>query len=243
MSFSNTPTPIIPLPSHTDDLPLSDLDVLGKLRAGLRVIEGEILEMLQSSGSSQPLCTGLRTQLSRTRRRIHDLERMAYEQRMVRMLAEGDRVADVWPVDLLGLIQVVSKPLAAGYRLENKPLCVETDENAVVSADPRLLRHALEALLTCGLEHGLPNSPVMVYLQRDAENTATVHVISKGCQEHNESCSCLIDFEDRLGARLHFCSKVAQANRGWIAYDLQASESLDLSLTLPLVKERKLSVV
>ncbi len=86
----------------------------------------------------------------------------------------------------------------------------------------------------------------MVYLMKDApEGTATVHVVSKGCEWHDEQCSCLIKLEERYGARLHFCSRVAQANRGWIAYDLQASKSLDLTLTLPLVSqtERNLTVV
>ena len=241
---SNTPTPIIPLPTRTGDDLLSDGEVLEKLRAGLRILEGEVLEVLNSSGGAKPLATDQRERLSRSRRRIHDLERLAYEQRIIRNLADGERVADVWPVDLLGLVQVVARPLATVYRRDFKPLCVETEENAVVSADPRLLRHALEALITCGLEHSLPNTPVMVYLQRDRDGgTATVHVVSKGCDWHDENCKCLNRLEERMGARLHFCSQVAQANRGWIAYDLQASESLDLTLTLPLVGERNLSVV
>lgn len=244
--FTNTPTPIIPLPTHSDDEPLSEGDVLEKLRAGLRVVEGELLQMLEPQDGSSPMSPDHREQLGKVKRRIHNLERMAHEQRIVAALQRGDRVADVWPVDLFGLIQVVSLPLSTSYRQEFKPLILESDENAVVSADPRLLRLALETLMTCGLEHSLPNTPVMVYLVREtSEGTATVHVVSKGCEWHDEKCSCLNRMEERLGPRLHFCSKVAQANRGWIAYDLQASKSLDLTLTLPLVTrtERNLTVV
>lgn len=242
--FTNTPTPIIPLPTRTGDQLLSDGDVLEKLRTGLQVIEDEILELLDPSDGSRTMTTTLRETLSRTRRWIHDLERLAYEQRVVRALAQGERVADVWPVDLLCMVQEVAKPLAVSYRLDHKPLCVETEEEAVVSADPRLLRHAMEALLTCGLEHSMQNTPVLVYLEREVSGgTATVHVISKGCDGHSEQCRCLNRLEERLGARLHFCSQVAQANRGWIAYDIHSSKSLDLTMTLPLVKERRLSVV
>ena len=242
--FSNTPTPIIPLPTRSEDESLSDGDLVDRLKAGLRVVEGEIQSLLAVPDRKKPLCTDVREQLLRTRRRVHDLKRMTSEQRIIRALDQGDRVADVWPVDLLGLVEAVSKPLAISYRLDYKPLCLETDENAVVSADPVLLRLALEALLICGLEHGLQNTPVMVYLARDASgSTATIHVVSKGCEEHDDRCPCLNHFEERMGSRLQFCSRVAQANRGWIAYDLQSSKSLDLSMTLPLVVERSLSVV
>jgi len=237
--FSDTPTPIIPLPTHSKDAPLSEQDVVGKLRAGLRVLEGEILEILEPQDGGPALSSDTRERLLLTRRRIHDLERLAHEQNLLRALSQGDRVSDVWPVDLLGLVQVVSEPLAASYRLDHKPLCVETDEDAVVSADPRLLRHALETLITCGLEHSLPKTPVMVYLTQDGEaGVATVHVGSRGCEWHDEHCDCLVEFEERLGARLHFCSVIAQSNGGWIAYDLQASKSLDLAMALPLVGGR-----
>lgn len=242
--FSENTTPLAPLPQTAEEKPVADLEVIDRLSAGLEQLEQEIADLLKPEPGTKPLPMEAREKLQASARHLGKMRREAIQQRILRTLSSGDRVADIWPVDLLGLVQVVARPLAVTYRAVYKPLCLETEENAVVMADPRLLRHALEAMLTAGLEHGLHNTPVIVYLStQSSDRTATVHVVSKGCDGHPKGCTCEARFRKNMGHRILFCRIVAHSNNGWIDHALQSSQSLDFSMTLPLVKKQGLTLV
>lgn len=234
-SIFDSPTPVSPLPvPSTEGDRLAEDKAIHKLGTGLASIQQDLISILNGLREQQALHPEIREQFLRAAQQLRILRQMAEELEIVRQLERSERVSDRQQVDLLALVQEVAGRISTIYRLDHKPVCVEADQAAQVMADPQLLRRALEAMLTCTVQHSQAHRPVMVYLELQP-SSATVHMVSQGCDELNGGCPCDLATNEELASRVLFVRKVAWANWGWVNLaPATAGQGLDFALTLPL---------
>lgn len=141
------------------------------------------------------------------------------EQRVILLrLKRRQMDVDLQSVDILRVLQELTRQFAATCRQERKPLCLEAVESVVVMADVDLLQRLLETLLVTALSHGLPNCPVIVDVEQD-EHTAAVHFVSQGCEEDKSNCPCDRHVGEGNDERLSFCQSIAAAHSGEVISD------------------------
>ncbi len=132
-------------------------------------------------------------------------------------------------LDLLRFATAVAREAAPRCRRERKPLVQEATASAAVMADADLLQRAIHGLLDCALAHGLPNKPVVMDVEEDAQSVRLTF-IAEGCERDKKSCPCSEQL-DAVAERLAFARKLAAAQNG----QLEISHAFGLGVRYALV--------
>lgn len=172
------------------------------------------------------------------------LEELVEDVTQAETLASRAERVQVRPVDLNGVL----RQCLARVATPDAPITVTVPDDAVVFADVRLLRLALQALIDNAIEHTPVGTPIWVSLNR-AHDGAVITVSDAGPGVHPSQRDAIFapferanvdDADPGLGLGLHSVAEIASVHGGRAWVDARTGGGAAFHLLLPLAAAEQL---